>query len=763
MYTAVDPLLANAPESRTYPHPLLWRVHYAIGSTLNWGTKEVRALIFGCEPPDDERVDDDDDDDDEYDDDESTYDEAKEMRRLVKELYIKDGDEETDEEHEMRSINSSNLRNAALPVYMNSGCMRHLRVQSAATTVGDKHISIFPRFEFGETSHPFSRLKLALVLLPLAIATRMKISQLLCQPVPEPAVATQKNPDEDKPAAVSAGAHPRVRVGHHSVLPSSDPGHSAQRRELIRDRIVENGEMSRSFSVEQSRRNRQETDPKWLIVTESSESGRVNDSTGASLTEPNNFNQMHSGQSESPATTSCPTVLAIKLKEFKKKGPPTNLRRFAVHQLNCSQLKICILKASRNLSRNRTFPSLKVQPTCLSVCAILSPYLSTELSFIVAVWSDQHTLPILADVEKTYTHPSVPTVLWVRNVALWILGGLVNLNAVGESALPLNVHPEAATLTTFNPSHLIEEAADQIKKPHRRVARYWQLAHGVREPSQHVKERVKARSAWRCVLTNILSRGIKQSSDTHHVAHIIAKHCSPDAMSDFRNGLQALQVDFPLMRDLNQAENLVWLLSTAHGPFDREKWAVYVPTYALDPQTYAITAPGLEVHQFKDEDDLIPCPHPLRDAIDSVNAARAEPPPTQAHAEGYTHRHSSPHAPLAAMYSPADPRQLHSLRDLIIEPRDEEDDRGDDSEEEESDAAERERHLEDRARYCHFIMGNFLRAQDADDRRDSEEDEDEQQYEEEEEEDQDQDQDQEQDQDTEHDETRARFFHFMMR
>jgi ABC-type Zn2+ transport system substrate-binding protein/surface adhesin len=86
MHTALDckdPTLDDG-----YPHPILWRVHYATLCVSNWGSAELKALIYGLlqdededEDEEDEDEDDEEDDEDDGDDEEENEDEVHQMKR----------------------------------------------------------------------------------------------------------------------------------------------------------------------------------------------------------------------------------------------------------------------------------------------------------------------------------------------------------------------------------------------------------------------------------------------------------------------------------------------------------------------------------------------------------------------------------------------------------------------------------------------------------------------------------------------------------
>ncbi|KAJ7794131.1 hypothetical protein B0H14DRAFT_3557810 [Mycena olivaceomarginata] len=62
MHTALDckdPTLDDG-----YPHPILWRVHYATLCVSNWGSAELKALIYGLLRDEEEDEDEDDEDED---------------------------------------------------------------------------------------------------------------------------------------------------------------------------------------------------------------------------------------------------------------------------------------------------------------------------------------------------------------------------------------------------------------------------------------------------------------------------------------------------------------------------------------------------------------------------------------------------------------------------------------------------------------------------------------------------------------------------
>jgi hypothetical protein len=130
---------------------------------------------------------------------------------------------------------------------------------------------------------------------------------------------------------------------------------------------------------------------------------------------------------------------------------------------------------------------------------------------------------------------------------------------------------------------------------------------------------VQLRSKLHCILTNVLSR--KQT--THQVAHVVAKHCSPNAFLMFTRNLSRLVPGLPVMPDLQQPWNPAWLSTAVHGPLDCESWSVYVPDFVVDRLTLNITA-DIEIHQFKTTVDMVNrgCHDPLTTAIDQVNLAR---------------------------------------------------------------------------------------------------------------------------------------------
>jgi hypothetical protein len=83
MHTALDckdPTLDDG-----YPHPILWRVHYATLCVSNWGSAELKALIYGLlrdeEEDEDEDDEDEDEDDEDDDDEEEDEDEVHQMKR----------------------------------------------------------------------------------------------------------------------------------------------------------------------------------------------------------------------------------------------------------------------------------------------------------------------------------------------------------------------------------------------------------------------------------------------------------------------------------------------------------------------------------------------------------------------------------------------------------------------------------------------------------------------------------------------------------
>jgi hypothetical protein len=147
------------------------------------------------------------------------------------------------------------------------------------------------------------------------------------------------------------------------------------------------------------------------------------------------------------------------------------------------------------------------------------------------------------------------------------------------------------------------------------------------------KATVRNRSHKRCILTNEPARGVKKTSRTHQVGHIIAKHCSSKAVAAFSKAVRVV-TPFPQLKSVGEPPNLGYLMSYIHGPFNSDKFGVYISSYlnSLDPvtsfglQTGTLTA-TLEIHQVQERDDFEPGKHSLRDAIIAANAARAVRPP----------------------------------------------------------------------------------------------------------------------------------------
>ncbi|KAJ7471804.1 hypothetical protein FB451DRAFT_1367726 [Mycena latifolia] len=275
---------------------------------------------------------------------------------------------------------------------------------------------------------------------------------------------------------------------------------------------------------------------------------------------------------------------------------------------------------------------------------------------VEAVWreKDHPSLPILTCVPRPpYTHPSVPTVQWVKLIIVWILGGLVNstesagLHAANLALVTVSTRKDGPPLLpgTLPPNVNVQQAAESIPPPLHRTMTDWQLNRGDREPLPGTRAAVINRSGNRCILLNTFWRRKK----THEIAHLVAKYCSPAAFRIFSEELSDLNIGFPRMADLHHEWNLSLLCTFAHGPFDSEDWGVYIPDFTLDAQTGAITSSRVEVHQVKDHFDLISFqwPDPITEAIDSVNAARQNPLANAASA--------LPPAPLATMYSSSDP------------------------------------------------------------------------------------------------------------
>ncbi|KAJ7695687.1 hypothetical protein B0H17DRAFT_424250 [Mycena rosella] len=190
---------------------------------------------------------------------------------------------------------------------------------------------------------------------------------------------------------------------------------------------------------------------------------------------------------------------------------------------------------------------------------------------VVAVWRDQSTLPIFIRVQRhPYTPHTISTVAWVKNVTLWALGGLVNVNEPYMHTVEAEAHvfvsasmlPDAAPLVSDIPPSMkivYVHLPNTIKKP-LRTPTEWNLNRGDKEVSVAIKTRVKARSGLCCVLSNERARGVLKTSDTHQVAHIIAKHCSPTAMCQFSQALQDLGLPFHEMEDLAHEANLSFIM-----------------------------------------------------------------------------------------------------------------------------------------------------------------------------------------------------------
>jgi hypothetical protein len=79
------------------------------------------------------------------------------------------------------------------------------------------------------------------------------------------------------------------------------------------------------------------------------------------------------------------------------------------------------------------------------------------------------------------------------------------------------------------------------------------------------------------------------------------------------------------MEDLRQIHNLEYLAKHVHGPFDRAKWGVYIPSFTFNLDNINVVSPTMEIHQFKIHDvEVIParCHDPLSEAITNANQAR---------------------------------------------------------------------------------------------------------------------------------------------
>ncbi|KAJ7645829.1 hypothetical protein B0H17DRAFT_1103735, partial [Mycena rosella] len=283
---------------------------------------------------------------------------------------------------------------------------------------------------------------------------------------------------------------------------------------------------------------------------------------------------------------------------------------------------------------------------------------------VSAVWQNGTVLHLLEGIEPApFTPPTIFTVDWVRNSALWVLGGLLN----AEETPPLLTRAQARVSTSpvfgegilpprmnlpDETQHFYVHLSDNIRPPG--LMSDWQL-NQVDEVDDQDRTFARARTHDHCILTGWPTIG---DNDTHEVAHVIAKHSSPTAFQRFALLLFSLEIGFPRMDDLRQVGNLAWLCKHVHGSLDRESWAIYIAKFCVRvhaPYDASVTS-TLEVHHFKEQADLLMsrCPDPLRDAIVYVNEARALSPPVRSYGEAHSACHPS-HPPLAYLYTPAIP------------------------------------------------------------------------------------------------------------
>ncbi|KAJ7134648.1 hypothetical protein C8R44DRAFT_430973 [Mycena epipterygia] len=292
---------------------------------------------------------------------------------------------------------------------------------------------------------------------------------------------------------------------------------------------------------------------------------------------------------------------------------------------------------------------------------------------VVASWKEGPPFHLLKDVPTGPKNPAfVSTVDWVRNITLWLLGGLISsqewahlLNSPHDVQVskspnfgedPITGGPLPLSRETENVFYV--HLPSSIPKP--LVETDWRLERGDKPVPPDIRFDVQTRSLNHCVLSNLYSR----KTDTHQVAHIIARHCSPTAVNIFSMALQRFEVDFPRMSDLKHPTNLIWLSKTMHGPLDRDKWAVYLPTFTIHPDTADITSTTLRIHHFKTDLDLqLPqCPDPLAIAIEEVNSARAMSEPPTTYIESHKCAGHTALPPLAYMYRDCDPSTEGDIR-----------------------------------------------------------------------------------------------------
>ncbi|KAJ6575307.1 hypothetical protein B0H19DRAFT_636512 [Mycena capillaripes] len=256
----------------------------------------------------------------------------------------------------------------------------------------------------------------------------------------------------------------------------------------------------------------------------------------------------------------------------------------------------------------------------------------TRRFHVSAVWEDNQVIPILKNVSPTsYTH----TVPWIRNVVLWILGGLFNTpesttlfasaNKIHAFVSDTPLYGHGVLLGPALPvdvSHFYVHLTDTRLKP--QPSTVWQVNRDLASQPTTTRGIAQTRSLYHCIFLNIPSHG---ENNTHEVAHIIATACSPAAFKSFCAALDDLGVEIPPMQDPHSEFNSAWVCKFAHGHLHREKLSVYIPSMTLSPSGQ-ITATTLEVHDVRDSFEVLydtRCQNQMlvHPAVVPINSARA--------------------------------------------------------------------------------------------------------------------------------------------